>query len=124
MSARLALLSVSDKRGLVDFARGLVEAGFELLSTGGTAAALAAAGLPYTPVSTHTGSPEIMDGRVKTLHPRIHGGLLGRRGIDDAVAAELAGRLAARAPNSIRKTKRLMRDAEHLWALMQREGEA
>lgn len=88
MSARLALLSVSDKRGLVDFARGLVEAGFELLSTGGTAAALAAAGLPYTPVSTHTGSPEIMDGRVKTLHPRIHGGLLGRRGIDDAVAAE------------------------------------
>lgn len=88
MSARLALLSVSDKRGLVEFARGLVEAGFDLLSTGGTAAALAAAGIPYVPVSTHTGSPEIMDGRVKTLHPRIHGGLLGRRGVDDAVAAE------------------------------------
>jgi phosphoribosylaminoimidazolecarboxamide formyltransferase / IMP cyclohydrolase len=88
MSARLALLSVSDKRGLVEFAQGLVDAGFELLSTGGTAATLAAANIPYVPVSTHTGSPEIMDGRVKTLHPRIHGGLLGRRGIDDAVAAE------------------------------------
>jgi phosphoribosylaminoimidazolecarboxamide formyltransferase/IMP cyclohydrolase len=88
MSSRLALLSVSDKTGLIEFAAGLVAAGFELLSTGGTAAALAAAGLPYTAVSTHTGSPEIMDGRVKTLHPRIHGGLLGRRGVDDAVAAE------------------------------------
>ncbi len=88
MSTRYALLSVSDKSGLVDFARGLAQAGFVLLSTGGTAAALAAAGLPYTKVSAHTGAPEIMDGRVKTLHPKIHGGILGRRGIDDAVAAE------------------------------------
>lgn len=86
--SRHALLSVSDKTGLVDFARGLVDAGFTLLSTGGTAKALAEAGLPYTKVSAHTGAPEIMDGRVKTLHPKIHGGILGRRGIDDAVAAE------------------------------------
>ena len=89
--SRLALLSVSDKTGLVDFARGLVSAGFSLLSTGGTAAALAAAGIPYTKVSAHTGAPEIMDGRVKTLHPKIHGGILGRRGTDDAVAAEQGG---------------------------------
>ncbi|MSQ03611.1 MAG: bifunctional phosphoribosylaminoimidazolecarboxamide formyltransferase/IMP cyclohydrolase [Myxococcales bacterium] len=88
MSTRYALLSVSDKSGLVDFARGLVEAGFVLLSTGGTAAALGAAGLPYTKVSAHTGAPEIMGGRVKTLHPRIHGGILARRGLDEAVAAE------------------------------------
>lgn len=83
-----ALLSVSDKTGLVDFARGLVARGFDLLSTGGTASALAAAGLPLRKVSAHTGFPEIMGGRVKTLHPRIHGGILGRRGEDDAVAAE------------------------------------
>jgi len=84
---RTALLSVSDKAGLVDFARGLVDRGFRLLSTGGTAQALAAAGLPVTKVSAHTGHPEIMDGRVKTLHPRIHGGILGRRGLHDAEAA-------------------------------------
>jgi phosphoribosylaminoimidazolecarboxamide formyltransferase/IMP cyclohydrolase len=75
---RRALLSVSDKRGLVELARALVEQGAELLSTGGTAQALAAAGLPVTQVSAYTGAPEILDGRVKTLHPRIHGGLLGR----------------------------------------------
>ena len=75
---RRALLSVSDKRGLVDLARALVDLGVELLSTGGTAQALAAAGLPVTQVSAYTGAPEILDGRVKTLHPRIHGGLLGR----------------------------------------------
>ncbi len=85
---RLALLSVSDKKGLVPFAQGLVERGFTLLSTGGTAKALLAAGLPVTKVSEHTGAPEIFDGRVKTLHPKIHGGILGRRGPDDAVAAE------------------------------------
>jgi phosphoribosylaminoimidazolecarboxamide formyltransferase/IMP cyclohydrolase len=74
----LALLSVSDKRGLVPFAQGLVRRGFRLLSTGGTLAALRAAGVPATQVSEHTQSPEILGGRVKTLHPRIHGGLLGR----------------------------------------------
>ena len=73
-----ALLSVSDKRGLIELARALVEMKVELLSTGGTAAAIAAAGLPVTQVADYTGSPEILDGRVKTLHPKIHGGLLGR----------------------------------------------
>lgn len=74
----LALLSVSDKRGLVPFAQGLVRLGFGLLSTGGTLDALKSAGVPVTKVSEHTGSPEILDGRVKTLHPRIHGGILAR----------------------------------------------
>ena len=78
--ARLALLSVSDKRGLTDFATALVrQHGYALLSTGGTAKLLAAQGLPVTEVSRHTGFPEIMEGRVKTLHPKIHGGLLCRR---------------------------------------------
>lgn len=76
---RYALLSVSDKTGIGDFGRGLVELGFEVLSTGGTARALMEAGVPVTPVSDHTGAPEIMNGRVKTLHPRIHGGILGDR---------------------------------------------
>ena len=75
-----ALISVSDKTGVVEFARGLVELGATILSTGGTAGAVRAAGVPVTEVSSHTGSPEILGGRVKTLHPRIHGGLLGRRG--------------------------------------------
>jgi phosphoribosylaminoimidazolecarboxamide formyltransferase/IMP cyclohydrolase len=74
----LALLSVSDKRGLVPFAQGLVKRGFSLLSTGGTLQALAAAGVAVKKVSDHTGSPEILGGRVKTLHPKIHGGILGR----------------------------------------------
>lgn len=74
-----ALLSVSDKTGLIEFARFLVDRKVELLSTGGTAKALKEAGLPVTDVSDHTGFPEIMDGRVKTLHPKIHGGLLARR---------------------------------------------
>jgi len=78
--AKLALLSVSDKTGLADFATALVEQhGYTLLSTGGTARALAEAGLPVTEVGAHTGFPEIMEGRVKTLHPKIHGGLLCRR---------------------------------------------
>jgi phosphoribosylaminoimidazolecarboxamide formyltransferase/IMP cyclohydrolase len=77
---KLALLSVSDKRGLADFAGSLVkDHGYRLLSTGGTAKALQASGLPVTDVGSHTGFPEIMDGRVKTLHPKIHGGLLCRR---------------------------------------------
>jgi phosphoribosylaminoimidazolecarboxamide formyltransferase / IMP cyclohydrolase len=81
---KFALLSVSDKRGLVPFAQALVEQhGYRLLSTGGTARLLAEKGLPVTEVSDHTGSPEIMDGRVKTLHPKIHGGLLCRRDDED-----------------------------------------
>jgi len=78
----LALLSVSDKRGLVPFAQGLVALGYRLLSTGGTLEALTQAGVPATQVSEHTGSPEILGGRVKTLHPRIHGGILGRLNLD------------------------------------------
>ncbi len=85
---RRALLSVSDKAGVLEFAQALHAAGVALLSTGGTAKLLASAGLPVTEVSAHTGFPEMMDGRVKTLHPKVHGGLLGRRGIDDAVMAE------------------------------------
>ena len=86
---KYALLSVSDKRGLVDFATALVERfGYRLLSTGGTAKLLRENGLPVQEVSDHTGAPEIMDGRVKTLHPLIHGGLLGRRNTDDEVMAE------------------------------------
>jgi phosphoribosylaminoimidazolecarboxamide formyltransferase/IMP cyclohydrolase len=80
---RRALLSVSDKTGLVDLARGLVVRGFELVSTGGTARALRDAGLPVTDVAAVTGSPEMLDGRVKTLHPRVHGGLLADRRLDD-----------------------------------------
>ncbi|HLL24535.1 MAG TPA: bifunctional phosphoribosylaminoimidazolecarboxamide formyltransferase/IMP cyclohydrolase, partial [Kofleriaceae bacterium] len=75
---RRALVSVSDKRGVVELAGVLTSLGFEILSTGGTASALAAAGSKVTQVSAYTGAPEILDGRVKTLHPRIHGGLLGR----------------------------------------------
>ncbi|PZV06481.1 MAG: bifunctional phosphoribosylaminoimidazolecarboxamide formyltransferase/inosine monophosphate cyclohydrolase [Leptolyngbya sp.] len=78
--ARLALLSVSDKTGLVELAKTLVEEfGFDLVSSGGTAKAIAAAGLPVTKVSDYTGSPEILGGRVKTLHPKIHGGILARQ---------------------------------------------
>jgi phosphoribosylaminoimidazolecarboxamide formyltransferase/IMP cyclohydrolase len=86
-AGRFALLSTSDKTGLDAFGRALVEAGYTLLSTGGTARALREAGLPVTAVSDHTGAPEIMNGRVKTLHPRIHGGILGDR---DRHAAEAA----------------------------------
>ncbi len=84
---RRALLSVSDKTGLVDFARALADRGVGLVSTGGTRAALAAAGIPVTDVSDLTGFPEIMDGRVKTLHPKVHGGLLGVRGAAGHAAA-------------------------------------
>ena len=85
-----ALLSVTDKRGIVEFARCLAELGAEILSTGGTAKALREAKVPVTEVSDHTGSPEILDGRVKTLHPKIHGGILARRGL-----AEHRGQLEA-----------------------------
>src|ERR671914_286404 len=76
---RRALLSVSDKRGLIEFARGLAELGVEIVSTGGTAGELAADGLAVRPVEEYTGFPEILDGRVKTLNPRIHAGLLAVR---------------------------------------------
>jgi phosphoribosylaminoimidazolecarboxamide formyltransferase / IMP cyclohydrolase len=88
LPVRRALLSVSDKTGLVELARALAARGIEILSTGGTARLLAGSGLGVREVSGYTGFPEIMDGRVKTLHPKIHGGLLGRRGIDDAVMAQ------------------------------------
>jgi phosphoribosylaminoimidazolecarboxamide formyltransferase/IMP cyclohydrolase len=83
-----ALISVSDKSGVVDFAKALQAAGVEILSTGGTAKLLAENGVQVIEVSDYTGFPEMMDGRVKTLHPKVHGGLLGRRGTDDAVMAE------------------------------------
>ncbi len=83
-----ALLSVSDKTGIVEFAKGLEAAGVELLSTGGTAKLLDREGIRVTEVSSYTGFPEMMDGRVKTLHPKVHGGILGRRGTDDAVMDE------------------------------------
>ena len=88
LTVRRALISVSDKRGLVPFVSGLCELGVEILSTGGTCRALREAGINVIEVSEKTGFPEIMDGRVKTLHPTIHGGLLGRRGTDEAVMAE------------------------------------
>ena len=84
-SIKRALISVSNKEGLLEFVRELQQRHIEILSTGGTAALLAQNGIEVTQVSDHTGFPEIMDGRVKTLHPKIHGGLLGRRGIDEAV---------------------------------------
>ncbi len=83
-----ALISVSDKTGIVEFASQLASRNIIILSTGGTASLLAENGIEVVEVSDHTGFPEIMDGRVKTLHPKIHGGLLGRRGTDDAVMAE------------------------------------
>ncbi|MAT82690.1 MAG: bifunctional phosphoribosylaminoimidazolecarboxamide formyltransferase/inosine monophosphate cyclohydrolase [Gammaproteobacteria bacterium] len=83
-----ALLSVSDKTGLVELGQALARHGVEILSTGGTYRTLEAAGVPVVEVAAHTGFPEMMDGRVKTLHPTIHGGILGRRGTDDAVMAD------------------------------------
>ncbi len=83
-----ALLSVSDKTGIVEFARSLSQKGIDLLSTGGTAKLLADNGIKVTEVSDYTGHPEIMDGRVKTLHPKVHGGILARREMDEAVMAE------------------------------------
>ncbi len=88
LPVRRALLSVSDKTGLIDLARALAARNVELLSTGGTAKAIREAGLPVKDVADVTGFPEMMDGRVKTLHPVVHGGLLGRAGQDEAVMAE------------------------------------
>ena len=92
---RRALLSVSDKTGLVEFATALAEQGVQLLSTGGTARALRDAGLEVRDVSDVTGFPEMMDGRVKTLHPVVHGGLLALRDNDEHVAAMQAHDISA-----------------------------
>ena len=78
--ANYALLSVSNKTGIVDFARSLVDYGYTIISSGGTHSVIAAEGIPATKVSDYTGSPEILNGRVKTLHPKIHGGILAQRG--------------------------------------------
>ncbi|MFQ8718232.1 MAG: hypothetical protein ACLR9W_10190 [Enterobacter hormaechei] len=91
---RRALLSVSDKAGIIEFAQALSARGVELLSTGGTARLLAEKGLPVTEVSDYTGFPEMMDGRVKTLHPKVHGGILGRRGQDDGIWNSMISRLS------------------------------
>ena len=103
-----ALLSVSDKTGIVDLARGLVARGFELVSTGGTARTLSDAGLPVTNVSDVTGFPEMMDGRVKTLHPALHGGILARRDRPDDLAAlhprHRSGGRGRRQPVSVRQS--------------------
>ncbi len=91
---RRALISVSDKSGLAAFGTALAEAGVEILSTGGSARALIGAGVPVTEVASHTGFPEIMDGRVKTLHPKIHGGILARRDLAEHRAAMEAHAIA------------------------------
>src|SRR5271168_4623228 len=85
--ARRAVISVSDKTGLVPFARGLVELGFEIVSTGGTAKALEAEGVKVTPIEKVTGFPEMLGGRVKTLHPAVFAGILARRDVPDDLAA-------------------------------------
>jgi len=85
---RRALLSVSDKTGILEFAQSLHQQGVELLSTGGTAKLIAENNIPVTEIADYTGFPEMMDGRVKTLHPKVHGGLLGRSGVDDEVMAQ------------------------------------
>ena len=85
---RRALVSVSDKRNLIPFAKGLSRLGIEILSTGGTCRQLVDAGIDAHEVASRTGFPEIMDGRVKTLHPKVHGGLLGRRDKDAATMSD------------------------------------
>lgn len=84
-SIKRALISVSDKTGILDFAKALAEKNIEILSTGGTAKLLMKNNVPVTEVSSYTGFPEMMDGRIKTLHPKIHGGILARRGTDEAI---------------------------------------
>ena len=84
---RRVLISVSDKSGLTEFAQGLIDIGFEIISTGGTRSALEAAGVPVQDISSYTGFPEVMDGRVKTLHPKVHGAILGRPDLETDLAA-------------------------------------
>lgn len=86
---RCALLSVTDKTGIADFAHGLLKQEFQLLSTGGTAKALRDAGYPVTDVATYTGSPEMFDGRLKTLNTKVFGAILARPGVDDALLEKL-----------------------------------
>ena len=88
MEIKRALVSVSDKTDIEDLCRKLVDQGIELISTGGTHAALSKAGILVKEISSVTGFPEMMDGRVKTLHPKVHGGILGRRSMDDQVMKE------------------------------------
>ncbi len=95
---RRALISVSDKTGLVEFAGRSRRSGVEILSTGGSARALRDAGVPVKEVSDHTGFPEILDGRVKTLVPQIHGGILGRRDVRGAPVADAGARHRADRP--------------------------
>src|SRR6185369_923952 len=92
MPIRTALLSVSDKTGLSVFAAALAKRGVRILSSGGTAKALAAEGIPVETVEDYTGSPEVMGGRVKTLHPRVHGGILAREGTDDVDLGRIGGK--------------------------------
>src|ERR1700733_11529799 len=87
VQVKRALLSVSDKTGIVEFARGLAELGIEIISTGGTARELTGAGVPGRSITAPTGFPEIMDGRVKTLHPKLYAGLLAVRGNPEHVAS-------------------------------------
>src|SRR5580704_3337392 len=93
MAIRTALVSVSDKSGLAPFVKRLAARGVRILSSGGTAKALAGDGIPVETVESYTGSPEVMDGRVKTLHPRVHGGILSRGEQDQADLARLGGQL-------------------------------
>src|ERR1700684_2057001 len=92
MPIQTALLSVSDKTGLFDFAKALHARGVKILSSGGTAKALVEAGVPVETVESYTGSPEVMGGRVKTLHPRVHGGILSRGEIDKGDIERIGGR--------------------------------
>src|SRR3954454_6999726 len=92
MPIKTALLSVSDKTGLISFARALSQRGVTILSSGGTAKALEAEGIKVETVESYTGSPEVMGGRVKTLHPRVHGGILSRGEIDKSDLARIGGR--------------------------------
>jgi len=86
-TTKRALISVSDKTGIIDFAKGLQALGIEILSTGGTAKLFRDNGIPVIEVSDYTGFPEMLDGRVKTLHPKVHGGILGRRDLPEHVSA-------------------------------------
>ena len=86
MKIRQALISLSDKRGALEFAQGLAAQGVKLLSTGGTAKLLRDAGLAVTEIGDYTGFPEMLDGRVKTLHPKVHGGILARRDLPEHLA--------------------------------------
>ena len=95
-----ALISVSDKRGAVAFAQGLVELGWEIISTGGTAAALREAGIPVIGIEQVTAFPEMLDGRVKTLHPAVHGGILARRDLAEHRAAHRTSTESSRSTSS------------------------